>query len=466
MRNIAIIIVIAVGTFLVNLDASIVNIALPTLCSDLGTNTQAIAWVVLIYLCVLGSLLLFSGKLGDSLGSKRVFITGFLIFTIGSVICGFAHQILTMYLGRLVQGVGAACIMANFGAVLMQNLPSEFMGRAFGLNTVLGGIGYAMGAPLGGWLIHSFGWRWIFLINIPVGIAAIIASWVFLKKDPTIKPASGTYDIPGLLLSMIAMILFLLILNQAPVLSAPYVIAVIIFMLCTTAFIRQEFKTKQPLLEIPLFLKKGILACIAANMGFVIILSGLNFLFPFYFMEVLQMGVDRTGFFLMFFPVASIAVSPLAGYLADRYGAKSVVVKASGLVVIATGSLYFLSPGISSPRIIILFVGFGIGFAMFFTANITLFMTHAPADRAGMFTAVASSGTTIGSALGVSVFQNFLNTGSGSVISTRALQVEYGFQSAVFIATAIALAAFGASMISKSGQFSLFEKGNSYEQEN
>ncbi len=460
MRNITIIIVIALGTFLVNLDASIVNIALPTLCSDLGATTQAVAWVVLIYLCALGSLLLFSGSLGDALGSKRVFITGFLVFTLGSVVCAFAHQILTMYLGRLVQGIGAACIMANFGAVLLQNLPPGVRGRAFGLNTVLGGIGYAMGAPLGGWLIHSFGWRWIFLINIPVGVAAVIAAALFLKKDSVGKPAP--YDIPGLFLSILSVTLFLLILNQGSwdtLFSAPSVIAVILFLASTLALVRQELKVKHPLLEIPLFLKKSILACIAANVGFVIVLSGLNFLFPFYFMEVLQMGVGRTGFFLMFFPVVSIAVSPFAGYLADRFGPNPVAIKASALSVIATGSFYFFSPEISNAMIITLFIGFGIGLAMFFTANITLFMGHAPVDKAGMFTAVASSGTTIGSALGVSVYENFLETARGTELLSRALQIESGFQNAVLLSTVVALAAFGASMMAKAGQPPLHREG-------
>jgi EmrB/QacA subfamily drug resistance transporter len=464
MRNFTIILVIAAGSFLVNLDASIVNIALPTLCSDLGASTQAIAWVVLIYLCALGSLLLFSGKLGDALGSKRVFTTGFLIFTLGSVLCAFAHQVFIMYLGRLIQGIGAAFIMANFGAILLQNLPPDFRGRAFGLNTVLGGIGYAMGAPLGGWLIHSFGWRWIFLINIPVGIAAVIASAIFLKKDEVGKSAPETFDIPGLFLSIISVTMFLLILNQGEtIFSAPSVIAVIIFLACSVAFVRQELTVKHPLLEISLFLKKEILGSISANMGFVIVLSGLNFLFPFYFMEVLEMGVGRTGFFLMFFPVVSIAVSPLAGYLADRFGPRPVAVRASALTVMAIGSFYFFSPDISSVLIIMIFMGFGIGLAMFFTANITLFMSHAPGNRAGMFTAVASSGTTIGSALGVSLFEKFLEAGSVPGLLNRASQIEAGFQNAVFLSVAIALAAFGASMISQAGQTPLHNEGKCYE---
>ena len=458
MKNITIILVIAIGTFLVNLDASIVNIALPTLCTDLGASTQDVAWVVLIYLCALGSLLLFSGKLGDALGSKRVFIMGFLVFSAGSLFCALAHQLFIMYLGRLVQGIGAACIMANFGAILLQNLPPDFIGRAFGLNSVLGGIGYAMGAPLGGWLIHSFGWRWIFLINIPVGIVAAIASVHYLKKDPARSSEPERFDIPGLFLSSIAVTLFLLILTRGfgeNIFSAPYTIAFILFLGCILAFIRQELKTPHPLLEIPLFAKKGIFACIAANMGVVMVLAGLNFLFPFYFMEVLDMGVGRAGFFLMFFPVVSIAVSPFAGYLADRFGPKMVLVRASALAVLATASFYFFSPDISSVSIIIIFIGFGIALAMFFTANITLFMSNAPADRAGMFTAVASSGTTIGSALGVSIFGNFLATSSGAGMASRALQLESGFHYAVFLATVFALLAFGASIISKPGQSSL-----------
>jgi EmrB/QacA subfamily drug resistance transporter len=455
MKNITIIIVIAAGTFLVNLDASIVNIALPTLCTKLGASPQAISWVVLIYLCALGSLLLFAGKLGDALGSKRVFTTGFLIFVAGSFFCGLAHQIHTMYLGRLVQGIGAACIMANFGAILLQNLPADFRGRAFGLNTVLGGIGYAMGAPLGGWLIHAFDWRWIFLINIPIGLAAVAAATVALKKDPAAKSEPERFDMPGLFLSIIAVTLFLLILTHAfgdNLFSIPYVIAVSVLLLCTVAFIRQELKAEHPILEIPLFVPKAILACIATNMGFVMILAGLNFLFPFYFMEVLHMGVGKTGLFLMVFPVVSVAASPLAGYLADRFGPKTVVVRASLLALIATSGFYSFSPAISTTLIVVVFVGFGIGLAMFFTANITLFMSHSPADKAGMFTAVASSGTTIGSALGVSIFGNFLGSGNGSDLVSRASQIDAGFHHAVMLAVLLALAALGTSMTSKSAR--------------
>jgi EmrB/QacA subfamily drug resistance transporter len=466
MKNITTVLVIAIGTFLVNLDASIVNIALPTLCTDLGASIQDVAWVVLIYLCALGSLLLFSGKMGDALGSKRIFIIGFMVFSVGSLFCGFAQQIFTMYLGRLVQGIGAACIMANFGAILLQNLPSDFTGRAFGLNTVLGGIGYAMGAPLGGWLIHSFGWRWIFLINIPLGIVAIIAALICLKKDPKKDSKPERFDLQGLFFSVLSVTLFLLILTRAfgeNIFSAPYAVAAAIVLACTMAFIRQELKTNHPILEISLFLKKGIVACIVANMALVIVLSGLNFLFPFYFMEVLQMGVGRTGFFLMFFPAVSIVVSPFAGYLSDKFGPKKVVVRATALAIIATASFYLFSPDVSSALIIFIFVCFGIALAMFFTSNITLFMNNALADKAGMFTAVASSGTTIGSALGVSLFGNFLkNSGSADILNSAA-QIDSGFHNAVYLATAFALIAFGASIMSKSGQPAQAKKGHDCE---
>jgi len=461
MKKITTILVIAIGTFLVNLDASIVNIALPTLCTDLGASIQDVAWVVLIYLCALGSLLLFSGKMGDALGSKRVFIIGFMVFSVGSLFCGLAQQIFTMYLGRLVQGIGAACIMANFGAILLQNLPSDFIGRAFGLNTVLAGIGYATGAPLGGWLIHSFGWRWIFLINIPLGFIAIVASVICLKKDLKKESKPERFDLQGLFLSVVSVTLFLLILTRAfgeNIFSASYAIAALVVLACTMAFVRHESKTEHPILEIPLFLKKGIIACVIANMALVIVLSGLNFLFPFYFMEVLQMGVGRTGFFLMFFPAVSIVVSPLAGYLSDKIGPQKVVVSATALASLATGSFYLFSPDISSGLIIFIFVCFGIALSMFFTSNITLFMRNAPADKAGMFTAVASSGTTIGAALGVSLFGNFLENGSGADIVSKAVQIDSGFHYAVYLATAFALIAFGASMISKSGQHALADE--------
>lgn len=454
MRNFTTILVIATGTFLVNLDASIVNIALPTLCTDLGASPQDISWVVLIYLCALGSLLLFSGKLGDVFGAKKLFVVGFVIFSVGSLFCAFAQQIPTMYLGRLIQGIGAACIVANLGSILLKNLPPSFRGRAFGLNTVMGGLGYAMGAPLGGWLIHSFGWRWIFLINIPVGITAIIAAIIYLKKDPVREAKIQNLDIKGLFLSVVTVTLFLLILSREfgeNIFSAQYFIATVIFIISSMAFIWQELKTKAPLLEIPLFIKKGVLASIGANICFVMVLAGLNFLFPFYFMEVLQMGVDRAGVFLMCFPIVSIAVSPVAGYMADRFGPKIVAVCASALAVIATSSFYLFSPAISSVLIIVILIGYGTALAMFFTANITLYMSNSPSDKAGMFTAVGSSGTTIGSALGVSIFGNFLQASNGSVNVSRALQIDSGFHAAVFLAIVFSLVAFLASTISKAG---------------
>ena len=455
MKNIITILVIAIGTFLVNLDASIVNIALPTLCTDFTVDIQDVSWVVLIYLCAVGGLLLFSGKLGDVLGSKRIFIAGFLVFALGSLFCGMAEHIYTMYLGRLVQGIGAACIMANFGAILLQNLPAEYSGRAFGLNTVLGGIGYAMGAPLGGWLIHSVGWRWIFLINIPVGALAITAALVCLKKDQPRESRLEHFDLQGLLFSLTSITFFLLILTRAfgeDIFSTPYFGAAALVLVCTLAFIRREFKTEHPILEITIFLKTGIAATIIANMALVIVLAGLNFLFPFYFMEVLNMNVARTGLFLMCFPAVSVVMSPLAGYLSDKLGAKKIVIMATAVGVLSTAGFYAFGPHVSTMAILFIFVCFGIALASFFTSNITLFMSNAPADKAGMFTAVASSGTTVGSALGVSIFTNFLETGTGEVLSNRASQIDAGFHYAVILATVFALVALGASMLSKSGQ--------------
>src|SRR5687768_13126935 len=174
---------VACGTFMATLDSSIVNIALPTLTKTLGSDLYRIKWVVIIYLLVITCLLLPFGRLSDQYGRKGIFQAGFLLFTLASTLCGLSPNLDGLLLFRGLQGVGAAMLMSNGPAIITAAFPSNERGKALGTLAMVVSAGLVTGPSLGGFLITHLGWRSIFLVNLPVGLAGILLAQQFIPKD-------------------------------------------------------------------------------------------------------------------------------------------------------------------------------------------------------------------------------------------------------------------------------------------
>ena len=202
---------VGISILLSTIDATIVNVALPTLVRDFNTNFPTVQWAVLAYLLTQATLILSVGRLGDMLGKKPLFVAGLIIFTVGSVLCDLAFDVYWLIAFRMVQAIGAALMLALGMAIITEAFPPRERGRALGISGSIISVGIVIGPALGGLIIDSFSWRWIFFVNLPVGI---VGTWMALRYIPNFKPAGKqSFDFLGAVTMFISLLALLLALT-------------------------------------------------------------------------------------------------------------------------------------------------------------------------------------------------------------------------------------------------------------
>jgi EmrB/QacA subfamily drug resistance transporter len=444
--------------FVTNLDASIVNIALPTLSRQFGADTSRVSRVVLLYLIALCSLLLVAGRLADARGTRRVFLWGYALFAAASLACGLAPDLPLLDAFRFLQGAGGAALYATSTSLVVKNVGAASRGRALSLLPVFGGAGFALGAPLGGFLVALLGWRWVFFINVPLGLLGGLLAAAALKRDRA-GGAPAAFDVPGALLSALGVVALVFGLNQGQELgwtSLPILAAFGAFVGCSGAFVARERHCAQPLVSPGLFGSRGLLLGLLAGLCVVMVLDGMNFLFPFFFDRIRGFAPDRTGLLLGTFPLVTLLASPLAGYLADRSGARWVCSASAALLVASSLLFVFFGPRTSVTYFLCAFVLFGTALASFLAANMSLIMSHAPAGEEGATSALLSVTQSLGSVLGVSLFETVYSLGldygpgaEGGALAPE--QLLAGFRHAGLLGVVVCAAALALSLGAREG---------------
>src|SRR4030043_636642 len=250
-----ILILISLASFMGALDATIVNISLPTISKYFQCDIATVSWVAMAFLLILSSTLIAFGRVADIRGYKKIYIAGFATFTIGSLLCGFSSNIYLLIGFRVLQGIGAAMLQAIGGAMIVRYLPEKYRGTAFGVLTTSAAVGLAAGTPLGGFISQFYSWHWIFFINVPVGITAIILGSTVLPRDAG-EFGNGKLDIAGagmLLIALVSLIFFLNMGNNIGWLSWGILITIIISVAAWGGFIFYEKRAGSPLIDINLF---------------------------------------------------------------------------------------------------------------------------------------------------------------------------------------------------------------------
>ena len=472
-RHIMIILVVAVSVFIVNLDVSITNIAMPTLNAYFKVGTGDTAKIVLSYLLSLSGFLLICGKLSDEFGSKNVFMPGVLVFMIASFLCAVSESLPLLIASRFLQGAGGAMISATYGAIVMQYLPQDISGKAFGLITAAGGVGFALGAPIGGYIIEKASWHWIFMVNVPVGfITLILARYVFGEKtssgqsasiqpavgEPAVQQAvppppaepsrDGGFDYQGAVYCFVFLAAFVYAVNQGKMtgwLSPSIVLCYAVFAVFLPLFVLRERSAPRPILDFSLLANKHIIGGFIATLAVVMTLDGLSFLFPLFFETVRKMTPAETGRLLMIFPLLSVVLSPFAGHLSDKKG--PAVVSLAAQLLITVSAVMFCSFGHESGFLTVnlALIIFGAGLSLFFPSVTALVMSHAPAGREGMAMALYASVTNMGSILGISIFEWLFAISSPSGNASHimnASDVAKGFNAVAIFAAVICGAGF------------------------
>ncbi|MFZ3102632.1 MAG: MFS transporter [Desulfitobacteriaceae bacterium] len=443
--------IVSVGIFMSTLDSSIVNVALPTISQNMKTDLSMIQLVVTAYLLTISSLLPIFGRVADLLGRKRVYSLGFIMFTLGSMLCGLAYNIWFLVAMRIFQAIGASMIMANSAAIITAIFPPKERGRALGLTGTVVALGSLAGPAVGGILVGFTSWRAIFYINLPIGIFGYIAAQIILPADtpPKVKP---TFDFTGATLFTLGLISLLFAVSYGQAWgwqSTPILLGMLLGILLLGLFFYTEFRVKDPLIDLSLFRNQPFLVGnLAGLLSFVALFSNV-ILMPFYLQHILLYTPTQVGLLMTAFPLTMAIVAPISGYISDRIGA--AVLSTGGLLVTAVG-LFYLSILTSTSTTLQIIPGpilMGLGAGLFNSPNNSSVMSSVHPSKLGVAgginALVRNVGMVIGIALSVSLFENrqasFLSTINNPSANMKVQAFMSAYHTVLLVAMGIALVA-------------------------
>lgn len=402
-KQIALIALAAASIFMATLDYSMLNISLPNIAKYFNVKLTTVSWIPLSYLLIITSSLLGFGKLGDIKGYKKIFILGIGIFVGGTFLCSIAPKMASVLVSRVVQSVGEAMFSPIAIALITTLLPKELRGKALGIMALSQGVGLTIG-PILGALINSYaGWRFIFLVNIPIGLTVVFLAMRMLS-DRQPKAADKRFDIVGAGLIFISLSTFLFGLNSVTRFGLGSIIILGCFAVSAVSAVAFIFKEKHiayPILDLGLFKNKNFSLANTAAFLSVFVYMGLYFIFPFYLEMVRNVPVTKAGMVLMFPPLMMMMIAPFSGKLSDVTGSRLPC--SIGMIFATAGAvmLTFLNKDTSLYYIVSCQLVMGVALGMFLAPNNRLVMISAPADKQGVASGVYKTMLSIGSAIGL-----------------------------------------------------------------
>src|SRR6266550_4474664 len=416
---------VCVGQFIVGLDQRALLVALPTLTVTFNTSLTTIQWVLLIYDLLLIGTVITVGRLGDLFGRRRFYTGGFLLFVLSSALCGAARSASQIILFRGLQAMGGAMISANGRAVASIALPPGQRGKAMGIASMAFHIGFLTGPTLGGFLIDTVGWRWIFYLNLPVGIWGAYLAWKLLEESK--EDVKGiSVDFPGAILLMITCSLFIYTMNQLPHVGwrDPTVLRLMsLFLVSLVLFVFVELRARTPILSFSLFRNRLFTASILSLFFITSTQSAISFLMPFYLQNILHFSPSQMGWIIVASSVVIVMFAPLAGWLSDRLGSRLLCTVGSALIVIAQFFIASLGIEASIPRIILPLMLSGLGWAIFNSPNQSAILGSVPRDKVGTASGMNTTAARTGGAMGVAISATLFTYGL-TAAGLSSLQIE------------------------------------------
>ncbi|MGH2602290.1 MAG: DHA2 family efflux MFS transporter permease subunit, partial [Dehalococcoidia bacterium] len=415
-------VVLCAGMLMIILDATIVNVALPTIQRDLGFTQSSLAWVVNAYLIAFGGLLLLSGRLGDLIGQKRVFLAGLAVFTVASLLCGFAGSQEMLIAARFIQGAGGALASSVILGMIVTMFPKPAeRAKAIGVFSFVASAGASIGLLAGGVLTQAISWHWIFFVNIPIGIVVAALAVRLVTSDRGIGLSEGA-DVIGALLITGALMLGVYTIVKAADYgwgSAHTIgLGAVAIALLTGFLVRQAYAAK-PLLPLRIFRSRNVSGANVIQILMVAGLFGMFFLGALYLQRVL--GYDAVQIGAAYLPV-SIGIGALslrfAASLITRHGARTVLLP--GLALVAAGLAVFARAPVDGRYVIdvlpaMLLLGVGAGLA--FPAMMTLAMSDAKAGDSGLASGLVNTTQQVGGALGLAVLATLSTARTNSLLA-------------------------------------------------
>jgi EmrB/QacA subfamily drug resistance transporter len=399
---------VCVGAFLGQLDASIAGLVLPTLEEVFAAPVASVEWVAIAYLLTLAALVVPIGRLADLLGRKTLYTWGFVVFILGSGACGLAPSLAWLVVFRVVQACGAAMLQANSVAIITAAIPRRALGRAIGIQGAAQAVGLSVGPSVGGLLIDTLGWQWVFFIAVPFGLLGTVLGWLVLpctSRAAALEAAREPerFDWPGaaLLGSAVALILLALTYGNMWGWTSPLLLLVgLAAVVCLAAFWWTEGRSTSPLVEPALLRARAFSLGLLSGLLSYAVLFGSLFLLPFYFERILGQTPAQTGLLLTPVPIALGVMAPVSGVLVDRHGPVLPTVTGMLAAALALTGLA-LAPGGVLPVTLALLALLGVGLGLFTPPNNSAIMGSAPAHRLGVAGGILNMTRSLGTSLGV-----------------------------------------------------------------
>jgi EmrB/QacA subfamily drug resistance transporter len=431
--------------FMLMLDNTVMNVALPTIQRDLGSSLSGLEWTINGYTLAIAVLLVTGGRLGDIFGRRRMFLIGVTLFALSSMSAGLAAGTGMLIASRVVQGVGAALMMPATLSIVTHAFPPEERGKALGTWAGISALALAIGPVLGGFLTEHVSWRAIFYINVPVAIGAVIAT-VFAVRESRDETVGRQVDYLGVgtVTGALTALVLALIEGNSWGWGSPEIIALLLgSAVLMAAFVAIEFRVRAPVVEFPLFASRNFVGTNVVALIVTFAMLGQFFFMALYMQNILGYSALEAGVRFLPATLMIVAVAPLAGRLTDRVGSRWPI--AAGLTLVAA-SLYWLTTidvGTTYADIWPSFVLMGLGMAMVMSPMTTAAMNAVATAKAGIASGILSMSRMVGGTLGVAVlgaiFQGEVGAAAGAAGASPAAFVD-AFASAMWVATGVVAA--------------------------
>jgi EmrB/QacA subfamily drug resistance transporter len=399
------------GLFMAILDNLVVNIALPTISRDLDAKATELQWVISAYTLVFASLQITAGGLGDRFGRKRWFMIGLVIFTSVSFVAAFSNSMNMLIALRAFQGLGAALIMPLSLSLISNAFPPEERGRAIGIWSAISVSSIALGPVIGGAIVEYFSWGWIFLINVPIGIIALLVTKAVVRES---RDESGTVatDIPGtvLITAGIASLTWALIQAGERGWTDTYILlAFAIAILILPIFIYVELHTERPMIPMSFFRSRTFVGANVDSFMIAFLITGVSFFLTLYQQNIHGFSPIRTGLALLPMVVVMMVLSPVSGGMVNKFGPRRLISFGMLVTGIGTGLFLFAGIGVSYWKILPAFLVMGFGMSFIWAPMTTAVLNSVSSEKSGVASAVNGSLREIGTAFGVALLGTLAN---------------------------------------------------------
>jgi EmrB/QacA subfamily drug resistance transporter len=429
---------VAFGLFMIMLDNTVVNVALPSIQRDLGADLSELEWIVTGYALTFASFMLVGGKVADAYGRRLIFVIGIVVFTGASLMCGLADSSEMLIGARVVQGAGAALMNPATLSIIAATFPPRERGTAIGIWAGTSALALALGPLVGGLITEHVNWNWIFFVNVPIGILAILASFLFI--DESRDETHQRLDLPGLVASALGLFALTYGLIEANTYgwgSARILGAFVLAAVALLAFVVLEKRQREPMLPLDLFRNRTYTGANLVMLLVALAMFGVFFFVSLYMQNILGYSAVEAGAAFLPMTLLIVLIAPIAGKTSDRLGSRGLMT--GGMILLAVQLLLFSQLGADASfwnLLPALLIG-GVGMAMTMTPSAAAATRSVPVDKAGVGSAVLNCARQVGGTMGVAIMGAIVASEAGAVPTVDTFM--RGFERALLVAACIAL---------------------------